>query len=195
MIIVAVVTFLGPFVILLPQIRRIITKRTVEGLDLRGLQMGTTCTLGWLIYGVLNDLPLVWVVNLAGLALPIWITKLFMVFSTEIILKNHLRIPIIFSTFLLLVATQSIKPIGLICMVISFTSPIPQLRRAFKDLHLTGLSLLTYVNAIIVHIAWITYGLQNVDPNIIYPNIYGMTIAITLFFRIIRSRRTSLSII
>ena len=113
----AVVTFLGPFVILLPQIRRIITKRTVEGLDLRGLQMGTTCTLGWLIYGVLNDLPLVWVVNLAGLALLIWITKLFMVFSTEIILKNHLRIPIIFSTFLLLVATQSIKPIGLICMV------------------------------------------------------------------------------
>lgn len=190
-----IVTFMGPFVILLPQIRRIITKRTVEGLDLRGLQMGTTCTLGWLIYGVANNLPLVWVVNLAGLVLLVWITKLFLDFSTEIILKNHLRIPIIFSAFLLLVATQSIKPIGLICMIISFTSPLPQLRRAFKDLHLTGLSLLTYVNAIIVHIAWITYGLQNTDPNIIYPNIYGMSIAIALFIRVIRSRRPSLSII
>lgn len=151
--------------------------------------MGTACTAGWLIYGITGNLKLIWVANLIGLALLIWITRLVLVFGSEIILKRHIRIPILFSALLLLVSTQSTKPIGLICMLVSFITPVPQVIRVFKDLNLKGLSILTYVNAIVVHLSWIQYGLHNHDPNVIFPNLFGMSIAFTLLFRVVKSRR------
>jgi mannose-P-dolichol utilization defect protein 1 len=189
LIISTVISIIGPLIILLPQIRRIITKRSVEGLDIRGLQLGTTCTAGWLIYGITENLELIWVANLIGLALLIWITRLVLIFGSEIILKKHIRIPILFSALLLLVSTKSTEPIGLICMIVSFATPLPQVIRVFKDLNLKGLSKLTYVNAIVVHLSWIQYGLSNNDPNVLFPNLYGMSIAFILLFRVIKSRR------
>ena len=192
------ISLLGPIVILVPQIRRIISKESIEGIDLKGLKMGIAATLGWLIYGITNNLGLIWIANLTGLVLLIWIAQLFTKLSSDIQLKSFGYISLPYGVVLLLLSNQSTISIGLVCSLISLIGPLQQVVRVFKDLNLRGLSATTFVNAIIVHTSWIVYGLRINDPYIIYPNFYGITIASLLLFRIVKSRwpnvKTALSI-
>ncbi len=187
-IVFTLISIIGPIVILAPQIRRIISKKSIEGIELKGLKMGIAATFGWLFYGIINYLWLISVANVIGLALLIWIAKLFTNLSSDVQLKSFAYISLPYGFVLLLLAKQSTIPIGLVCSLVSLIGPLQQVVRVFKDLHLLGLSATTYVNAIIVHISWIVYGLRLNDPYIIYPNFYGITIATLLLFRIVQSR-------
>ena len=187
-IVFTLISIIGPIVILAPQIRRIISKKSIEGIELKGLKMGIAATFGWLFYGIINYLWLISVANVIGLALLIWIAKLFTNLSSDVQLKSFAYISLPYGFVLLLLAKQSTIPIGLVCSLVSLIGPLQQVVRVFKDLHLLGLSATTYVNAIIVHISWIVYGLRLNDPYIIYPNFYGITIASLLLFRIVQSR-------
>lgn len=187
-IVFTLISIIGPIVILAPQIRRIISKKSIEGIELKGLKMGIAATFGWLFYGIVNYLWLISVANVIGLALLIWIAKLFTNLSSDVQFKSFTYISLPYGFVLLLLAKQSTIPIGLVCSLVSLIGPLQQVVRVFKDLHLLGLSATTYVNAIIVHISWIVYGLRLNDPYIIYPNFYGITIASLLLFRIVQSR-------
>lgn len=182
------ISLLGPIVILVPQIRRIISKESIEGIDLKGLKMGIAATLGWLIYGITNNLGLIWIANLTGLVLLIWIAQLFTKLSSDIQLKSFGYLSLPYGVVLLLLSNQSTISIGLVCSLISLIGPLQQVVRVFKDLNLRGLSATTFVNAIIVHTSWIVYGLRINDPYIIFPNFYAISIASLLLFRIVKSR-------
>lgn len=182
------ISLLGPIVILVPQIRRIISKESIEGIDLKGLKMGIAATLGWLIYGITNNLGLIWIANLTGLVLLIWIAQLFTKLSSDIQLKSFGYISLPYGVVLLLLSNQSTISIGLVCSLISLIGPLQQVVRVFKDLNLRGLSATTFVNAIIVHTSWIVYGLRINDPYIIFSNFYAISIASLLLFRIVKSR-------
>ena len=182
------ISLLGPIVILVPQIRRIISKESIEGIDLKGLKMGIAATLGWLIYGITNNLGLIWIANLTGLVLLIWIAQLFTKLSSDIQLKSFGYLSLPYGVVLLLLSNQSTISIGLVCSRISLIGPLQQVVRVFKDLNLRGLSATTFVNAIIVHTSWIVYGLRINDPYIIFSNFYAISIASLLLFRIVKSR-------
>jgi uncharacterized protein with PQ loop repeat len=182
------ISLLGPIVILVPQIRRIISKESIEGIDLKGLKMGIAATLGWLIYGITNNLGLIWIANLTGLVLLIWIAQLFTKLSSDIQLKSFGYLSLPYGVVLLLLSNQSTISIGLVCSLISLIGPLQQVVRVFKDLNLRGLSATTFVNAIIVHTSWIVYGLRINDPYIIFSNFYAISIASLLLFRIVKSR-------
>ena len=187
-VIFSTISIIGPVVILAPQIRRIISKKSTEGIELKGLKMGIAATVGWLFYGITNNLWLISLATVIGLALLIWIAKLFTKLSSDVQLKSFTYLPLPYGIVLLLLTNQSTISIGLVCSLMSLIGPLQQVVRVFKDLHLLGLSATTYVNAIIVHISWIVYGLRLNDPYIIYPNFYGITIASLLLFRIVKSR-------
>ena len=182
------ISLLAPIVILVPQIRRIISKESIEGIDLKGLKMGIAATLGWLIYGITNNLGLIWIANLTGLVLLIWIAQLFTKLSSDIQLKSFGYLSLPYGVVLLLLSNQSTISIGLVCSLISLIGPLQQVVRVFKDLNLRGLSATTFVNAIIVHTSWIVYGLRINDPYIIFSNFYAISIASLLLFRIVKSR-------
>ncbi|PHX93604.1 MAG: hypothetical protein CK542_03475 [Acidimicrobium sp.] len=182
------ISIIGPVVVLAPQIRRIISKKSIEGIELKGLKMGIAATVGWLFYGMTNNLWLMSVANVIGLALLIWIAKLFTNLSSDVQLKSFTYLPLPYGFVLLLLANQSTISIGLVCSLLSLIGPLQQVVRVFKDLHLLGLSATTYVNALIVHISWIVYGLRLNDPYIIFPNLYGISIASLLLLRIVQSR-------
>ena len=40
------ISIIGPVIILAPQIRRIISKKSTEGIELKGLKMGIAATVG-----------------------------------------------------------------------------------------------------------------------------------------------------
>lgn len=187
-VIFSTISIIGPVVILAPQIRRIISKKSTEGIELKGLKMGITATVGWLFYGITNNLWLISVANVIGLALLIWIAKLFTNLSSDVQLKSFAYLSLPYGFVLLLLTNQSTISIGLVCSLMSLIGPLQQVVRVFKDLHLLGLSATTYLNAIIVHISWIVYGLRLNDPYIIFPNFYGISIASLLLFRIVQSR-------
>ena len=187
-VIFSTISIIGPVVILAPQIRRIISKESTEGIDLKGLKMGIAATLGWLIYGITNNLGLIWIANLTGLVLLIWIAQLFTKLSSDVQLKSFTYLPLPYGIVLLLLTNQSTISIGLVCSLISLIGPLQQVVRVFKDLNLRGLSATTFVNAIIVHTSWIVYGLRINDPYIIFPNFYAISIASLLLFRIVKSR-------
>ena len=150
--------------------------------------MGIAATLGWLIYGITNNLGLIWIANLTGLVLLIWIAQLFTKLSSDVQLKSFTYLPLPYGIVLLLLTNQSTISIGLVCSLISLIGPLQQVVRVFKDLNLRGLSATTFVNAIIVHTSWIVYGLRINDPYIIFPNFYAISIASLLLFRIVKSR-------
>ncbi len=189
------ISIIGPVIILAPQIRRIISKKSTEGIELKGLKMGIAATVGWLFYGITNNMWLIWVANFIGLALLIWIAKLFTKLSSDIQLKSFTYLSLPYGVVLILLSNQSTIPIGLVCSLVSLIGPLQQVVRVFKDLHLLGLSATTYVNAIFVHISWIVYGLRLNDPYIIFPNSYGISIASLLLFRIVKSRWPKVEII
>lgn len=187
-VVFSTISIIGPVVILAPQIQRIISKKSTEGIELKGLKMGITATVGWLFYGITNNLWLISVANVIGLALLIWIAKLFTNLSSDVQLKSFAYLSLPYGFVLLLLTNQSTISIGLVCSLMSLIGPLQQVVRVFKDLHLLGLSATTYLNAIIVHISWIVYGLRLNDPYIIFPNFYGISIASLLLFRIVQSR-------
>jgi len=150
--------------------------------------MGIAATLGWLIYGITNNLGLIWIANLTGLVLLIWIAQLFTKLSSDIQLKSFGYLSLPYGVVLLLLSNQSTISIGLVCSLISLIGPLQQVVRVFKDLNLRGLSATTFVNAIIFHTSWIVYGLRINDPYIIFPNFYAISIASLLLFRIVKSR-------
>jgi len=182
------ISILGPIIILVPQIRRIITKKSIEGLDLKGLKMGITATFGWLIYGISSNLWLISLANVIGIVLLIWIANLFTKVDAQVQFRSFVFLPLGYSIALLLLSSQSTFLVGLICSLVSSIGPLFQVVRVFKDLNLFGLSATTYINAILVHISWIFYGFQKSDPFVFLPNFYGISIASLLLLRILKSR-------
>jgi uncharacterized protein with PQ loop repeat len=187
-VVIKAVSIMGPLAILGPQIRRVISIKTTEGIDFRALRMGLTATLGWAVYGVANNLWLHTVANILGFALLAYLAKLFTNLNSDVQMRSFGLFLLPYSLVLLFLANQSRISIGLVCFLVSAIGPMRQVVRALRDLNLLGLSAMTYVNGITIHASWIIYGFEHNDLFTILPNFYGLTIASLLLFRIVQSR-------
>lgn len=187
-LIFSTISIIGPVVVLGPQIQRLISKKNIDGIEVKALKMGIAAAVGWIVYGITSNLWLVSVASVIGLALLIWTAILCKKLSSEVQLKSFTFLSLLYGFVLLLLTNQSTISIGLVCVLVSSIGPLLQIVRVFKNLHLFGLSAATYVNAIIIHISWIVHGLSHNDPYIIFTNSYGFLVAFIVLFRVVQSR-------
>jgi len=190
----AIFAVIAPVFILSPQIHRLLHVRSDVGISVKALKLGIASSAGWLTYGISSKLWVIYVANAVGISLLIWIAFLVLRVGTQLSTKSFfgtcVLMPLFCGVALLSIDSHSEISIGLLCSLFSIIGPFMQVVRVFKDLNLFGLSAPTYGNAIIIHSGWFTYGLSISDPYVIFPNLYGFSIASLILFRIVKSRRS-----
>jgi uncharacterized protein with PQ loop repeat len=175
-----------------PQVYRVYSKQSVEGVSGTSQLIGLTGTLMWLTYGITTDrLPMI--VSNANIEVAIIALMVMLVRKKSLPLWQPVLAFAASAVFCAVFAFVSSAVIGVTGVIIGTPAIIPQVWRAIRTKHLFGVSVSTNVLLAAMGTSWFLYGLAIDDPVVSYPNLVLIPSASFVAWRAWSSHRASLS--
>jgi uncharacterized protein with PQ loop repeat len=175
-----------------PQVYRVYSKQSVEGVSGTSQLIGLTGTLMWLTYGITTDrLPMI--VSNANIEVAIIALMVMLVRKKSLPLWQPVLAFAASAVFCAVFAFVSSAVIGVTGVIIGTPAIIPQVWRAIRTKHLFGVSVSTNVLLAAMGTSWFLYGLAIDDPVVSYPHIVLIPSASFVAWRAWFSHRASLS--
>lgn len=175
-----------------PQVYRVYSKQSVEGVSGTSQLIGLTGTLMWLTYGITTDrLPMI--VSNANIEVAIIALMVMLVRKKSLPLWQPVLAFAASAVFCVVFAFVSSAVIGVTGVIIGTPAIIPQVWRAIRTKHLFGVSVSTNVLLAAMGTSWFLYGLAIDDPVVSYPHIVLIPSASFVAWRAWSSHRASLS--
>lgn len=175
-----------------PQVVRVYSKQSVEGVSGTSHLIGLTGTLMWLTYGITTDRVPMIVSNL-NIEIAIIALMVMLVRKKALPLWQPVLAFAASAVFCIVFAFVSSTVIGVTGVIIGTPAIIPQVWRAFRTKHLFGVSVSTNVLLTSMGIGWFLYGLAIDDPVVSYPSLVLIPSASFIAWRAWSSHRASLS--
>jgi uncharacterized protein with PQ loop repeat len=176
------------FICTVPQAYRVVAHNTVEGVSATSQMQGFAGSILWIAYGIHSETYLVVMANVMTiLGFGIVIAK--MVAHRAVTLQRAILVEL--GVVVVSFAALSISPtlLALIAVAVGSTGIIPQVVRAARTSHLTGVSVATYAIIAVMSAAWFAYGVMIDDVFVSAPNVIIVPAATFIAFRAIRSHR------
>ena len=176
------------FICTVPQAYRVVAHNTVEGVAATSQMQGFAGSILWIAYGIHSETYLVVMANVMTiLGFGIVIAK--MVAHRAVTLQRAILVEL--GVVVVSFAALSISPtlLALIAVAVGSTGIIPQVIRAARTSHLTGVSVATYTIIAVMSAAWFAYGVMIDDVFVSAPNVIIVPAATFIAFRAIRSHR------
>ena len=175
-----------------PQVYRVYSKQSVEGVSGTSQLIGLTGTLMWLTYGITTDrLPMI--VSNANIEVAIIALMVMLVRKKSLPLWQPVLAFAASAVFCAVFAFVSSAVICVTGVIIGTPAIIPQVWRAIRTKHLFGVSVSTNVLLAAMGTSWFLYGLAIDDPVVSYPHIVLIPSASFVAWRAWSSHRASLS--
>ncbi len=175
-----------------PQVIRVYSKRSVEGVSGTSQLIGLTGTLMWLTYGITTDRVPMIVSNL-NIEIAIIALMVMLVRKKALPLWQPVLAFTASAAFCIVFAFVSSTVIGVTGVIIGTPAIIPQVWRAIRTKYLFGVSVSSYVLLASMGTSWFLYGLAIDDPVVSYPNLVLIPSASFIAWRAWSSHRASLS--
>ena len=176
------------FICTVPQAYRVVARNTVEGVSATSQIQGFAGSILWIAYGIHSETYLVVMANVMTiLGFGIVIAK--MVAHRAVTLQRAMLVEL--GVVVVSFAALSISPtlLALIAVAVGSTGIIPQVIRAARTSHLTGVSVATYTIIAVMSASWFAYGVMIDDVFVSAPNVIIVPAATFIAFRAIRSHR------
>ena len=176
------------FICTVPQAYRVVAHNTVEGVSATSQMQGFAGSILWIAYGIHSETYLVVMANVMTiLGFGIVIAK--MVAHRAVTLQRAILVEL--GVVVVSFAALSISPtlLALIAVAVGSTGIIPQVIRAARTSHLTGVSVATYTIITVMSASWFAYGVMIDDVFVSAPNVIIVPAATFIAFRAIRSHR------
>ena len=176
------------FICTVPQAYRVVAHNTVEGVSATSQMQGFAGSILWIAYGIHSETYLVVMANVMTiLGFGIVIAK--MVAHRAVTLQRAILVEL--GVVVVSFAALSISPtlLALIAVAVGSTGIIPQVIRAARTSHLTGVSVATYTIIAVMSASWFAYGVMIDDVFVSAPNVIIVPAATFIAFRAIRSHR------
>jgi uncharacterized protein with PQ loop repeat len=175
-----------------PQVIRVYSKQSVEGVSGTSHLIGLTGTLMWLTYGITTDrVPMI--VSNANIEIAIIALMVMLVRKKALPLWQPVLAFTLSAAFCVAFAFVSPTIVGVTGVVVGTPAIIPQVWRAIRTKHLFGVSVSTNVLLASMGTSWFLYGLAIDDPVVSYPNLVLIPSASFIAWRAWSSHRASLS--
>lgn len=153
-----------------PQVFRVYSRRSVEGVSPSSQLIGLSGTLMWLTYGVtIDSLPMI----LSNTNIELAIISLVVMLVRKGSLPLWQPLAAFGTTALFCAVFARISPtvVGVAGVIIGTPAIIPQVWRALRTTHLFGVSVSSYSLLATMGTGWFVYGLSIGDPVVSYPNL------------------------
>ena len=176
------------FICTVPQAYRVVAHNTVEGVSATSQMQGFAGSILWIAYGIHSETYLVVMANVMTiLGFGIVIAK--MVAHRAVTLQRAMLVEL--GVVVVSFAALSISPtlLALIAVAVGSTGIVPQVIRAARTSHLTGVSVATYTIIAVMSASWFAYGVMIDDVFVSAPNVIIVPAATFIAFRAIRSHR------
>ncbi|MFM8812105.1 MAG: SemiSWEET family transporter [Actinomycetota bacterium] len=176
------------FICTVPQAYRVVAHNTVEGVSATSQMQGFAGSILWIAYGIHSETYLVVMANVMTiLGFGIVIAK--MVAHRAVTLQRAMLVEL--GVVVVSFAALSISPtlLALIAVAVGSTGIIPQVIRAARTSHLTGVSVATYTIIAVMSASWFAYGVMIDDVFVSAPNVIIVPGAVLIAYRAIRSHR------
>lgn len=171
-----------------PQLIRLLRERKSFGVSVDS--SGTSCvvSLGWTTYGIITDQIFVALASgaIASLFFIITLAALRLGRSAREFRIAPLWLVVLFSA----VAFFGKNGLGLILSISALISNVPQIRVAYKEENLSGLSLGTWLLTLSGGLIWFVYGFLNNDLTIMVSTFFqSVTSAIVIGLKLFKQRK------
>jgi uncharacterized protein with PQ loop repeat len=172
------------FICTVPQAYRVVAHNTVEGVSATSQMQGFAGSILWIAYGIHSETYLVVMANVMTiLGFGIVIAKMVAHRAVTLQRVAFVEVGVVVVCFL------SFSLLALIAVAVGSTGIIPQVVRAARTSHLTGVSVATYAIIAVMSAAWFAYGVMIDDVFVSAPNVIIVPAATFIAFRAIRSHR------
>lgn len=176
------------FICTVPQAYRVVAHNTVEGVSATSQMQGFAGSILWIAYGIHSETYLVVMANVMTiLGFGIVIAK--MVAQRAVTLQRAILVELGVVVVSFAALSISATLLALIAVAVGSTGIIPQVVRAARTSHLTGVSVATYAIIAVMSAAWFAYGVMIDDVFVSAPNVIIVPAATFIAFRAIRSHR------
>lgn len=175
-----------------PQVVRVYSKKSVEGVAPLGTIISIAGTIMWLTYGVATEsVPMV----LSNTNIEI----AFLFLAAYLVRKGALPLWAPVATFVgtlvfsVVVVRYSVTALGIVGVVIGTPAIFPQFWRAVRTPRLYGVSVVSFALLATMGVGWFTYGLTIGDPVVSYPNLVLVPCSSYIAWKAWRSHHHSMS--
>jgi len=176
------------FICTVPQAYRVVAHNTVEGVSAPSQMQGFAGSILWMTYGFHAQTYLVVMANVMTIiGFGIVIAKMVAHRALTLQRVAFVEVGVVVVSFLSLSLSPTL--LALIAVAVGSTGIIPQVVRAARTSHLTGVSVATYAIIAVMSAAWFAYGVMIDDVFVSAPNVIIVPAATFIAFRAIRSHR------
>ena len=172
-----------------PQSLRLLRKKDASGVNPRSLAMVIVTYSAWSIYCLrIKDYP----ATLASISpLIAWIFSLYLLITLKVrTAVKWLSLSLALSFILILIGlSKYYNFIGLLAVIGTSIWALPQLKTAFTERELRGVSPLAYFAISAEHFGWIIYAILTKTPAYIFASGLALPATLTIAFRVFRSQR------
>ncbi|MFZ9707322.1 MAG: PQ-loop domain-containing transporter [Ilumatobacteraceae bacterium] len=175
-----------------PQVIRVYSKKSVEGIAPLGTIISIAGTIMWLVYGVATEsVPMIFSNTNIEIA--------FLFLAAYLVRKNALPLWAPFVAFVgtlifsIVVVRYSVTALGLAGVFIGTPAIFPQFWRAVRTPRLFGVSVVSFTLLATMGTGWFVYGLTIGDPVVSYPNLILVPCSSYIAWKAWRSHHHSMS--
>lgn len=152
-----------------PQVIRVYTKQSVEGISGLSHLIGLSGIQMWFTYSInLQSLPMM----VSNVNSEIAVIALMVMLVRKRALPLWLPVTVFVGSVAYCVALNAVAPtaIGISGVLISTPAIVPQVWRAIRTEYLPGISVLSYLLLAVVSLGWLTHGMLIGDTIVAAPN-------------------------
>ena len=170
-----------------PQVWRAARHDTSHGISPFGLMHGIVGSSLWLTYGILQGDAAIWFSNISFIvAQSIIISVVYR--HGKIPRQVLVRVGAALFALALLLTQVSATPVGFVAIAVSGSSIVPQLIHVIRTENLHGISISSYLIAILNCSSWLIYGIIITDPMVSAQNFFAIPIIMYITFKAYRWR-------
>jgi MtN3 and saliva related transmembrane protein len=170
-----------------PQVWRAARHDTSHGISPFGLMHGIVGSSLWLTYGILQGDAAIWFSNISFIvAQSIIISVVYR--HGKIPRQVLVRVGAALFALALLLTQVSATPVGFVAIAVSGSSIVPQLIHVIRTENLHGISISSYLIAILNCSSWLIYGFIITDPMVSAQNFFAIPIIMYITFKAYRWR-------
>ena len=172
----------------LPQAYRVLVHNTVEGVSPPTQLQGFAGSILWIVYGLHSGTYLVVLANMMTIV-GVGIVIVQMVRHKTIGSTRVATVEVGVLALSLLLLMLSPTMLAFVAVVVGSTGILPQVIRAARTQHLTGVSVATYAIIAVMSMSWFAYGIMIDDYFVAAPNFIIVPSAAFIAFRAVRSHQ------
>jgi uncharacterized protein with PQ loop repeat len=174
-----------------PQLMRLLRARAAFGVSVDTTATSSIVSFGWAAYGLITGQPYVSLATGSSGVIFAIITFVALRFGRNV---RELKItPVWFAVLLLSGLIFGKNGLGVVLAISALVSNIPQVRVAYRESNLAGLSLGTWLLSLSDGLVWGVYALLQNDISIMAYGLFQVTTSILIVTRILTKVRRTLS--